>query len=211
MRLKPILRIILATLFTTAAFPVFSQTVPAARQGVLPITVGGGVSIFDPDYPDYGQGRMLGGTVWIDYVPHWVPKRLYGLGLEVEGRDINYHRSSSQPANLREDTLMGGAIYSWRHYEKFRPYGKFLAGLGNTDYGTQTTPEYRFNQSRTIIGVGGGLEYRVIRSFWVRGDYEYQRWPDFYNTGTKFARPLKPQGITVGVSYDLSRPRFFSK
>jgi opacity protein-like surface antigen len=208
-------RSILAVLFTVAAFPIFSQTVPAAWQGETPISVGGGVSGFDPDYsefgPDYGQGRMLGVTGWVDYVPHWSLKRLYGLGVELEGRDINYHRSSSQPANLRQDTLMGGGIYSLRRYQKFRPYGKLLFGLGNTDYGSLTTPERRYNQSRIVLGLGGGLDYRLYRHLWVRGDYEFQRWPDFYYNGTRFARPLNPQGITLGVSYDLSRPRLFSK
>jgi opacity protein-like surface antigen len=203
MRLKLILRVILAALFMTVSFPVYSQTVPAATQSaVRPLTVGVGLSSFDPDW---AHGRMLGGTLWIDYTPRWMPRILYGLGLEVEGRDINYSRSSSQPPNLREDTAGGGVVYTWYRFNKFHPYGKFLAGFGNTDH--ESTNLVRHHDSRTITCVGGGLEYKVDRRIWMRADYEYQRWPEFFMI-TKPAGLLNPQGITVGVSYDLSSSHF---
>jgi opacity protein-like surface antigen len=205
MRLHLILRVILVMLLAATAISTFSQVPPAATQGGLPLTVGGGISSFSPDF---NHGRILGGTVWIDYIPQWLPKRLYGLGLEVEGRDLNYGRDRSQPSNLREDVAGGGVIYSWRHYQNLRPYGKFLGGFGNAD--TLTTSGVRHHDSRALLATGGGLEYRAYRSFWVRADYEYQFWLNYYFY-TKPPGQLNPQGFTVGVSYDLSRLHFLSR
>ena len=209
MRLKLILRVILAALIMTAAFPVFSQTVPAATQDKLPLSVGGGITSFDPDYQ---HGRMLGEAAWVNYTPHWVPRILDGIGLEAEIRDLSFHRSPSQPSNLREDVGEGGLTYTWRHFHNIRPYAKFFVGYGNTDYGTMTTPVRRFHDSRTITSMGGGAEFRAYRNLWVRGDYEYQRWPDFFMITTP-AGLLNPQGFTVGASYHLGsqRLRLFRK
>jgi opacity protein-like surface antigen len=75
---------------------------------------------------------------------------------------------------------------------------KFLAGLGNLDFHGDT-PNYR-KDSRAYYAPGGGLEVRVHDRLWVRGDYEYQFWPDFF-----LHKTLTPHGFTVGVFYDLSK------
>jgi opacity protein-like surface antigen len=98
-------------------------------------------------------------------------------------------------------------MYTWLHFHNIRPYAKFFAGYGNTDYGTLTTPERRYHDSRTITSVGGGAEFRAYRNLWVRADYEYQFWHDFYFQSTP-AGELNPQGFTFGASYHLSSPRF---
>jgi opacity protein-like surface antigen len=202
MRLKLFLQVSLAvSLLFSAVYPSFSQVVPAAYEGMrLPLTAGLGLSSFSPDWL---SGRLMGGTLWIDYNPTWVPQRLYGIGLEVEGRDLRFNRSSSQPSDLREDTAGGGVIYTWRRYRQIRPYGKFLMGLGNVDY--LTGKGARYNTGRTVTFAGGGLEYDAFRRFWVRADYEYQWWPDFFNVNTPNPGKLDPQGITVGVSYHFNQ------
>jgi len=203
MRLKLILRVILAALIMTAAFPVFSQTAPAATQDKLPLSVGGGIASFDPDFE---HGRMLGEAAWVNYTPHWVPRILDGIGLEAEVRDLGFHRSPSQPPNLRQDVAEGGLTYTWIHFHNIRPYGKFFAGFGNTVYKSSTTGMSR-NDSRTITSMGGGAEFRAYRNLWVRGDFEYQRWPSFFMI-SKPAGSMDPQGFTVGASYHLGSPHF---
>jgi opacity protein-like surface antigen len=188
---------ICAALFAVAVFPVYSQTAPSAVQGRVPITVGVGYSGFNPDL---GHGVLMGGTLWIDYLPTQVPEILRGIGIEAEGRDLSLNRSSSQPANLREDVASGGVIYSWRRISNFNPYAKFLMGFGNIDY--LQTPLVRAHDSRTVTTLGGGLEYRAYRNVWVRVDYEYQFWPDFWKNTTP-AGQLTPQGFTIGASYDF--------
>ena len=195
----------IAVLFTCAAYSAFAQVVPAATQNRLTWAAGAGLSDYNPDW---NQGRLYGGTAWIDYTPNWVPSVVHGIGLEAEGRDLNYGRSSASP-NLREDTIMGGVIYSWPHYRNLRPYGKFLAGYGNRD--AEGYDLRRYHDSRNILGWGGGLDYRVYRSIWVRADNEYQHWPDMrfkesHNVITPIG-PMHPNGFTIGALYHFGSSR----
>jgi hypothetical protein len=211
MRLKPYLGPTLALLFFSAAYPVYAQSAPAAKEKKIPFAVGAGLSGYNADY---GHGHLLGGTLWVDYFPNRLPSILYGIGLEAEARDLNYGRSPAQPANLREDIVQGGLIYSWPHFRNFRPYGKFSEGYGNADDGVSAT--HRNHDSRTIFSEGGGVEYRAFRSLWVRADYEYQSWPNFFKHPATVdppepARPsrrLNPQGFTLGAVYHFDRPHF---
>jgi opacity protein-like surface antigen len=196
MRSKPYLVLALAVIFVCAGYSAFAQTAPAATEATPHLAIGAGFSGYNPDY---GHGHLLGGTLWIDYSPNLGPPLLHGFGIEVEARDLNYGRSSSQPANLREDAAGGGVIYSWHRYRNIRPYGKVLIGYGNADYGEDPLAAYN-HQTRTVTSEGGGLEYRVSQSIWVRADYEYQTWPDFFKN-TAPAGKLNPQGFTVGALY----------
>ena len=213
MHLKPYLGLALIPLFACAASSLPAQSAPAARVAGLPIAIGAGLSGYNADY---GHGHLLGGTLWVNYIPNSLPWKLSGLGVEIEARDLNYGRSSSQPANLREDAAQGGLIYSWPRYQNFRPYAKFSEGYGNADDGVTpagVTPVHRNHDSRTIISGGGGFEYRAFQGIWVRLDYEYQSWPNFFKhpaTATEPARPsgrLNAQGFTLGAVYRFGRPR----
>jgi opacity protein-like surface antigen len=189
----------IALLFAYAASPVLAQAVPAATQESLPFAIGAGFSAYNPYF---GHGHLLGGTLWIDYAPHWVTSHLRGLSLEVEARDLNYGRSSQSP-NLREDTAEGGLIYSWPRFRNIRPYGKISAGYGNRDAESPTL--VRYHDSRNIWATGGGLEFKVSQRVWVRADYEYQLWPNMVfalvrDVPTPIAS-THPQGLTVGALY----------
>jgi len=202
MDLKPYLGPNLAALFICAASPVLAQAVPAATQGNFPLSVGAGISAFNPGID---QGHLLGGTMWIDYTLPHMPHILQGIGLEAEGRDLNYFRSGSLPSGVREDTALGGVIYSLPRYRDFRPYAKFMMGYGNAD---EENVQYhvKWTDSRTVTSMGGGLDYRVHGHIWVRVDYEYQSWPDFFKRypADKDGPRLKPQGFTVGAMYHFS-------
>ena len=185
------LKLVLAALCLTAALPIFSQVAPAATEGGLPLVVGAGFSDYNTDW----SGRLAGATVWADWNFYHGPSFLHGFGIEVEGRDLNYGRTGGVP-NLRQDTAEVGAIYTWRHYRNFHPYGKFLAGIGSIDF-QHIRPKYS-HDTRTVYAPGGGVEYRAWRNVWVRGDYEYQVWTDFFHH-----HAMNPQGFTIGVSYDF--------
>jgi opacity protein-like surface antigen len=208
MRLQLNLRVMMAALLAATAVSGFAQTVPTAtgKAGLNHLTVGAGISYFKPDFDN---GEMLGGTVWANFFPNWVPRYVRGIGVALEARDINYYRSTTQPANLRQDTAQGGLIYSWSRFSRIRPYAKFLAGLGNTDYESTITHK-RYNDGRTIMSVGGGVDYRITSRIWARGDYEYQRWPNFFFASTP-PGDMNPQGFTGGVSYDIGKLHWFSK
>jgi opacity protein-like surface antigen len=199
MHLKLFLGLTLAAIFLGAAYPASAQTVPAATESTLPLAVGAGFSYFDPDWYT-GQGQIYGGALWIDYIPNRVPWILRGLGVEIEARDVSLGQSSSEPSNLREDTAGGGLIYTWRHYPRFHPYVKGLGGYASIDF--HGGPGYN-HDSRTIVIAGAGAEYRVMKRVWVRGDYEYQFWPNFLPHNQ-----AQPNGVTVGASYHFNTPHF---
>jgi opacity protein-like surface antigen len=185
------LKFIFAGLFLAAALPAFSQVVPSASQGGIPITVGLGFSNFYSDW----SGYLSGATIWIDWDDLGV-RKLRGLGIEAEGRDLNYNRTGDQP-KLRQDTGSGGLIYHWKHFERVQPDAKFLIGLGSIDWNNHYNPYYT-HDTRAVLSPGGGAEYRVWRNVWVRGDYEYQFWMHFYHD-----HAMNPEGFTAGVTYDL--------
>jgi len=101
MRLKLYVGLILALLFVCAAYSALAQTVPAAKEERIPFAIGAGVSGFNPDW---GQGRILGETVWIDYTPTRVPSFLRGIGLELEARDLNFGRTLTVPPLMVEES-----------------------------------------------------------------------------------------------------------
>lgn len=201
MHMKPYLELVLVPLFALAPYSAFAQAAPAATETKSPFAIGAGFSGYNPDY---GHGHLLGVTLWVDYSPGWVPPALHGIGMEAFGRDLNYGRSSTQPKNLREDVGGGGVFYSWPHFARVRPYGKFEIGFGNTDFEVVTSR--RDHQTRTVTILGGGVELRALRNVWVRVDYEHQSWPDFFYTNGHPTGTLNPGGFTVGALYHFSGP-----
>jgi opacity protein-like surface antigen len=191
------LRLVLATLFLAGAYSAFSQVVPSAREGGLPLVVGAGVSDFSLDY---GAGRRMEGvSAWADWNLYRMPSFLHGLGIEFEGRDIDIDRPSSL-SRMRQDTGEGGVIYTWRHYHNFHPYAKYLAGIGSIDFPPASANQPLYTHKTNFVNSpGGGLEYRLFRNIWVRGDYEYQFWPNLFDRQTA----LNPNGVTIGASYDF--------
>ena len=204
MHLKPYLGLVVASLLVLGANRAPAQAPPAASVARVPLAIGAGFSGYNPDY---GNGHLLGGTLWIDYSPSWVPSLLRGVGLEVEAHDLHFGQSSSQPKNLRQDVASGGVFYSWPRYSGIRPYVNYQMGLGNQDYtvGPLAAP-VRIHQSRTVTSVGGGVEFRASRRIWVRADYRYEFWPDFYFHGTRPVAQLNAQGFTIGALYHFSGP-----
>jgi len=145
------------------------------------------------------DSRLGGGALWVDWNFYDRPWFLHGFGIEVEGRDLNYGRSShaeKYEPNLRQDTASGGVIYRFRHYPRFDPYAKFLVGFGSIDFNLNV-PNYR-HDTRTVYTPGGGLEYRAFRNVWVRSDYEYQAWTNFIRGHT-----MDPNGVTIGAEYEF--------
>jgi len=185
------LKLVLTAILLTAGTPLLAQVAPAVKGGGLPIAIGAGFSDYYTDW----TGRLGGAAVWIDWNLYSGPSFLRGFGLEAEGRDLNFLRSGGDP-KLRQDTIGGGPIYTWRRFDRVHPYGKFLIGYGSMDF-TSGSPNYS-HDTRTVYAPGGGVEYRVFQHIWVRGDYEYQFWTDFFHN-----HALNPQGFTAGVSYNF--------
>lgn len=195
-------KLILAVLFVAVSIPVFSQVKPAASENKTNLVIGAGFS----DYYSDWNGRFDGSTLWIDWSPNQVPKLLNGLALEVEARDLSFDRTGTVP-HLRLDTVGGGPIYTIRHYRNIHPYAKFIINYASFDFqpyckvrhvGPCPTGEQYSHDTRTDYAPGGGLEFHAYRNLWVRADYEYQFFVDFFNY-----HAMNPNGYTAGVSYDF--------
>jgi opacity protein-like surface antigen len=184
----------LAVLFVIAAIPLSSQVAPAASAGSLPLVIGAGFSDFDLDY---GLGRrMVGITAWADWGFDHLPGLLSGLGIEAEGHAIDFAKPSTLTP-MREDTGLGGVIYTYRHYHNFHPYIKYMGGVGSIDFPDPQNTHYQ-HDTFGVFAPGGGAEYRVWRHVWVRGEYEYQFWHHTFGS-----TDLTPQGFTIGATYDF--------
>lgn len=197
MHVKPVL--LALSLVLAATLSASSQVAPSAREGGLPLVVGAGFSNFNIDWTDpvtHGTDRLSGATAWVDWNFYRAPRILQGLGIEVEGRDLNYGQPSGE-ANLRMDTIAGGPLYTWRHYRGFHPYAKVLGGYGSIDFTIPLSPNYK-HDTRTFYAPGGGVEFKAWRGVWVRGEYEYQFWNNFFQHKTQ-----TPNGFTIGATYDL--------
>ena len=188
--------VFLAVLLVCASIPAFSQVEPAGRTGKgPPLSVGVAYSNYDTDW----SGRLSGGVVWADWNFYQLPPLLDGFGLEIEGRDLNFDRTGADP-KLRMDTLEGGVIYTTHFYRRFHPYAKFLFGDGSIDF-TSSDPHYS-HDTREMYVPGGGADTRFYKSFWLRVNYEYQFWPNFFNH-----HAMNPNGLDIGVAYDFGRFR----
>lgn len=175
-----------------AALPAFSQVTYSAEESKLPFTVGAGFSNFSDDW-GITNPRQDGITVWVDWRLPFMPEALKGLGIEAEGRDINWATPSSIPGH-RMDTAVIGPAYEWRRRGRVRPFGKYLLGIGSIDFPNGT---YYSHDTRTVYEMGGGADVRLWSRFSVRAEYDYQYWHKL------FQNDLTPQGVTVGVVYDF--------
>ncbi len=188
-------KVVLIGMVLSAAPFAFSQIAPSATSSGIPLTVGFGYSNYYTDWSAYESGL----TLWVDVsLTNVVPSRMHGLGIELEARDLNFDRTGDVPA-LKEYTGAGGPVYYWRHYRNVEPYGKFLLGIAGINFNNKPGDNYT-HDTRTVYEGGGGAQYRVFRNVWVRGEYDYQFWPDFIHHHT-----FNPRGLSVGVNYDLSR------
>ena len=181
------LKLVLAALLAFSTLPVFAQVAPAVKIGGLPLGVGAGVS----DYSlDYGSGRrMIGISAWADY------NLFHGLGVEAEGTSI-FADKPSELTRMRQDTIRGGGIYKARPFFGVRPYVKGLVGIASIDF-PSSNPLYT-HDTYLMYSAGGGAEYRVWKTLYARGDYEYQFWPQYHGQHT-----LNPNGFTIGATYYL--------
>ena len=199
MKWSGILSAILAVASFTAFGHAFGQTAPAAREGQLPFSIGGGISNFDVDW---GKNRMYGIAIWGQWHPgSLLPRMLDGLALDIEARDIDYGRGNSLPSNFRQDTAGGGPMYTWNRFRNFRPYGKGLIEFGSFDFRT-SNPGYT-HDTRALWAPGLGFQLRTFPHVWIRADYEYQIWQQM------LGKTPDPQGFTLGATYDFRHVRLF--
>ena len=204
MQLKFVVGCITA-LLTFSALPASAQAVYTAHQDRPRFSIGAGFSGFNQDWGN--NPRVYGTTFFADWRPP-LPDYLDGLGVQFQVRDLLWNRGTypttappafaGKPGLPRTDTFGGGLIYHprWIRFHRFEPYAKGIASYGSIDF-TIGSPNYS-HDTRTVISVGGGVDYRLATRIALRADYEYQRWPQFLGPNA-----LTPSGFTVGALYSF--------
>ena len=192
-----VFRKLLLGVVLAATVPAFSQTLPHATRGGIPLTVGAGYSNFNPDWSGLGtnSGRLSGYTIWADWAFYRAPGALSGIAVEAFGRNLNFNRTGDDP-KIQEIVGGGGVLYAWRHFRHVQPYGKLLFGYGGINM-TTTDPNYT-HDTRTVAAQGLGVNFIFHDHLVIRADYETQQWPDFMRHHS-----LTPGGVTIGLAYDF--------
>lgn len=184
-----------ALIFLLCGFAAISAPAQTVYDGKLApdrFSAGVGFSNFSLDW---GPGRRMDGiTAWADWKPEIHARLLQHLGVEVEGREIDFGRPADLP-DMRQETLLAGATYRLPGRGRLRPYAKFLMGIGGIYFYSGTPYDH---DTRPVFAPGGGVDYRVGHGFSVRADYEYQFWHAIFGP-----HDLNPNGVTVGAIYSF--------
>jgi opacity protein-like surface antigen len=180
-------KLVVAALFILSTLPMAAQVSPSAKINGIPLSVGGGISDYNLDFGP--SRRMIGASAWVDY------RIWHGLGVEAEGTSIFAAKPDSL-TRMKQDTIKGGLIYKYHPVFHLVPYAKGLYGLGSIDFPSHN-PFYT-HDTFSMMAVGGGVEYRLWKNVYLRGDYEYQWWDHFLGHHT-----LTPSGATIGATYYL--------
>lgn len=193
--------LLLAFLQCAFAGVLFAQTSPAALTsgsfyvGAQPTTV-------NPDWGCPTSGpfscwfRQLLGVEAYGGVSH-VWNR---VGLEADARWLAWRGVQVASGNLKENTYVAGPTVRLYTRHSFTASGNFLIGLGSI-----TIPKgYGPGQGNYLIyNPAVHVDQRITQNIRVRYEYEYQMWPGF--SGTLGNHGLNPNGIGVGVTYQIHR------
>lgn len=184
------LAVLFLPIFGFASLSARAQTVYHATQSTGMLSAGAGFSNFSLDW---GPGRRMDGiTAWVDWKLPLQPRVLQHLGIEIEGREIDFDRPA-EVKGMRQETGLGGVTYNLPTWHRFHPYAKYLLGIG----GVYFDPGQPYSHdTRTVLAPGGGVDFRLNYRWDVRADYEYQFWRHLFR-----GHDLNPNGVTVGVAY----------
>ncbi len=173
-----------------------AQVVYAATARHTSLTVGGTVSVFQPDFagdwstqfPYYPIAKasnypLIGAGAFVDMkFTRWVQ-------LEAEGRWQRFN----QYGNISQDNYLVGPRVPIHNFWKATVYGKALVGFSN-----MTFDNFGNHGRFTDIAFGGGADIRLTRKLSVRAiDAEYQYWPTWGNS------TLSPYGVSAGIGYRI--------
>jgi len=179
--------VVLLLLLGGASPAVHAQAQPAAAGPGSNILAGGGFSAFETDY---GQRKIGGYFAYVDVHPTW------RYGVEGEARYLRFHTD----LDVTQTDYLGG-VHVYLRPQAFRPYAKFLIGLGRMNF-----PFHYGPGNYLALAPGAGIDYMVSDRLTIRAiDFEYQEWPQFTYGN------LHPYGISVGLSYRINKLRRYPK
>ncbi len=182
--------LVLGVLFGSSTFAL-SQVVPDANAETIPLTVGGSFSFFDASY---ASNKVAGLGTFVDYSPLFEGN----LGVEAEGRWLTTGGSHG----FSEYNYLAGPRYRFYMNDRYQPYAKVLLGGGEINFSYNLAHGGYF-----ALAPGGGIDIALDRRWTVRADYEFQIWPSAPGIPGIQNGSVHPNGVTIGFSYRLFRPR----
>jgi len=167
-----------------------AQVVPSAIGPGRSLWVGGEYSNIQAGFPYQSSQRLSGPGVFADY-------HLTGhIAVEAEARFLRFNSFYGET----EDNYLAGARYVVLRFGKFEPFAQGLVGIGKIQF-----PFNIGSGNYLAVAPGGGAIYRLSRKWSVRGEYEYQFWPNSPNIANEPAHEITPNGFHVGIAYRVLR------
>lgn len=169
--------------------PVLAQATPVATES-LQIAAYGGIT---GTYTGLRSGKNLGVTGGVDF--GFLPIRGLYPTLEFRGTyPIDKGSIDSQK------NVLGGLKIA-AHFGRLHPYGDFLVGRGEINYGTgyqvPGMPIFYIKSSSNIISPGGGIDLKLADQLALKFDMQVQR----YATRVTNSGHLYAKSATLGVVY----------
>ncbi len=163
---------------------LFSQAAPSAYDRHINLWAGAEFSNFQPDYSPSHRLDGIGAFVDWSVTPR--------IAVEGEMRFLHFNGVSGET----QDHYLIGPKMTTLHWVKFRPYAKFLIGVGRNNF------PYNIGYGKYFaMAPGGGVDYQLTPRFAVRGDYEYQLWPGAPAIPGQTNNGMTPNGFSVGFAY----------
>ena len=164
-----------------------AQSQYSAERAPVSFTMGGAYSFFDASYGGY---KVMGAVAYATFSPViWDH-----VALEGEGRWLTQNASRG----FREYNYLAGPLYriTLVEHRGLHPYVKGLIGAGVVDF-----PNHLAVGRYFVLAPGGGVDLTLNRRWRLRADYEYQIWPRSPDIPGMDLPTMKPNGVTVGVTY----------
>jgi len=178
----------MAAVLTVSA--VQAQVVPSATESGHALWVGGELSNIHAGFPYESNQRLSGIGAFADY--HFTGH----IGLEAEARFLRFNSFHGET----EDNYLAGPRYMARNFGKLQPNAQCLVGIGRIQY------PFSIGSGRYLaLAPGAGANYRISRRWSLRGEYEYQIWPNSPNITGEPKHDITPNGFHVGIAFRLLR------
>ena len=163
-----------------------AQVAPSAYERHINLWAGAEFSNFQPDYAPVGRLNGLG--AYVDWSLN------SNLAVEGEMRFLRFNTNWGES----QDHYLIGPKFSTQHWLKFKPYAKFLVGVGKMNF------PFNLGYGKYFaMAPGGGVDYELSRKWAVRADYEYQIWPSAPAIPGQTNNGMTPNGFSVGIAYHV--------
>jgi opacity protein-like surface antigen len=169
-----------------------SQSGPAALTSTQSLWVGADFTNMQVGFPYQSNWRMSGIGTFALY--NWN----HAIGIQVEANFLRFNSFY----NENQMSFLAGPRYTFLHSPKWRPYAQFSVGDVRTRYPFEIGTGNSF-----ALAPAGGLDYNLTPRWAIHAQYEYQFLLNSPNFTDEPHFGMRPNGINLGISYRLFRPK----